>query len=287
MQQYTSEEALNGILNIIQTTVNEYNQSKQNKASGQTSSLIEELLAGVGASASKGVNLGDQVKTLADGMSMLKSQGITQDDATNVAFMIGAIGKAVASLEFNPASTEAVLAIAQSLAILGKIDKDVISNISFIAANLDPAYAKNIYDFITKLDGADAENVTMLINALNEFAKVKTDSLDNIKTLSESLNYDVGVKITQFFQQFAVDEKNLDAVHIVGEALTSLSTINADTIDKINKLGTINVNAAQAINEFLNSLDFSKVEALQDKELHKSIGALQHFDYIKKGFQQQ
>ena len=45
-------------------------------------------------------------------MSMLKSQGITQDDATNVAFMIGAIGKAVASLEFNPASTEAVLAIA-------------------------------------------------------------------------------------------------------------------------------------------------------------------------------
>ena len=152
MQQYTSEEALNGILNIIQTTVNEYNQSKQNKASGQTSSLIEELLAGVGASASKGVNLGDQVKTLADGMSMLKSQGITQDDATNVAFMISAIGKAVASLEFNPASTEAVLAIAQSLAILGKIDKDVISNISFIAANLDPAYAKNIYDFITKLD---------------------------------------------------------------------------------------------------------------------------------------
>lgn len=79
---------------------------------------------------------------------------------------------------------------------MGKIDKDVISNISFIAANLDPAYAKNIYDFIAKLDGADADNVTMLINALNEFAKVKTDSLDNITTLSESLNYDVGVNIT-------------------------------------------------------------------------------------------
>ena len=43
---------------------------------------------------------------------MLKSQGITQDDTTNVAFMISAIGKAVAGLEFNPASTEAVLAIA-------------------------------------------------------------------------------------------------------------------------------------------------------------------------------
>jgi hypothetical protein len=69
-------------------------------------------MAGVGASASKGVNLGDQVKTLADGMSMLKSQGITQDDATNVAFMISAIGKAVSGLEFNPASTDAVLAIA-------------------------------------------------------------------------------------------------------------------------------------------------------------------------------
>ena len=79
---------------------------------------------------------------------------------------------------------------------MGKIDKDVISNISFIAANLDSTYAKNIYDFITKLDGADAENVTMIINALNEFAKVKTDSLDNITTLSESLDYDVGVKIT-------------------------------------------------------------------------------------------
>ena len=79
---------------------------------------------------------------------------------------------------------------------MGKIDKDIISNISFIAANLDPAYAKNIYDFVTKLDRADGENVAMLINALNEFAKIKTDSLDNITTLSESLNYDVGVKIT-------------------------------------------------------------------------------------------
>jgi hypothetical protein len=79
---------------------------------------------------------------------------------------------------------------------LGKIDKDIISNISFIAANLDPVYAKNIYDFVTKLDRADGENVAMLINALNEFAKIKTDSLDNITTLSESLNYDVGVKIT-------------------------------------------------------------------------------------------
>ena len=73
MEQYTSEQALNGILSIIETTINEYNQSKKNRETNQTSSLIEELLSGVGATASKGVDLGNSVKTLADGMSMLKS----------------------------------------------------------------------------------------------------------------------------------------------------------------------------------------------------------------------
>ena len=51
MEQYTSEQALNGILNIITTVVNEHAQRQENAQSNknQTGDLITELLGGVAA----------------------------------------------------------------------------------------------------------------------------------------------------------------------------------------------------------------------------------------------
>lgn len=190
MQQYTSEQALNGILNILETTINQYNEKQKNASTSQSSTLIEELLAGVGASASKGVDLGASVKMLADGMSLLKTQGITPSDAQDTAFMISVLGKAVAGLEFNPVSTDAVLSIAQSLAILGKIDKDIIKNIAYIASTLDAQQATNIAQFLKTLNIDDVENVAKVIGAINDFSKIDPKSAENIDAVVRTLNVD-------------------------------------------------------------------------------------------------
>ena len=77
-----SEEALNGIYDILQTTIDQYNQQRA-KASKprETSGIFEELLSGVAAAAYKDVDLGQQINALADGMSMLKNEGIEVQDA--------------------------------------------------------------------------------------------------------------------------------------------------------------------------------------------------------------
>lgn len=56
-----SEEALNGIYDILQTTIDEYKQRQRQQASGtrETSGIFEELLSGVSAAAYSDVKLGD------------------------------------------------------------------------------------------------------------------------------------------------------------------------------------------------------------------------------------
>ena len=102
MEQYTSEQALNGILNIITTVVNEHAQRQENAQSNrnQTGDLITELLGGVAAGSSQGVSLGSQVEALSKGMSALKDAGITDNDAKTVAGMISTLGDSIKSLEF-------------------------------------------------------------------------------------------------------------------------------------------------------------------------------------------
>ena len=172
-------------------------------------------MAGVGASASKGVDLGNTVKVLADGMSLMKSQGIAPTDAQDTAFMISVLGKAVAGLEFNPVSTDAVLSIAKSLAILGNIDKDVAKNIAFIAANMKPQDAVNIAEFIKTLNIEDSENVAKVIGAINDFSRIDPKSMDNISTVADKLNLDVATNISNFFREFNVDEHVLESAKII------------------------------------------------------------------------
>ena len=134
MEQYTSEQALNGILNIITTVVNEHAQRQENAQSNknQTGDLITELLRGVAAGSSQGVSLGSQVEALSKGMSALKDAGITDNDAKTVAGMISTLGDSIKSLEFTEANIDAVQSVAQALVLLGSIDEEIIDRKSVV-----------------------------------------------------------------------------------------------------------------------------------------------------------
>lgn len=82
------------------------------------------------AAGKSGVNVGDQVKALADGMGVLKQAGVTNADVKMVADMISMLGNAMAELEYNASGANAVTQIANALVALGSIPQDVIDTIN-------------------------------------------------------------------------------------------------------------------------------------------------------------
>jgi hypothetical protein len=169
-----SEEALNGIYDILQTTIDQYNQQRaQASKPRETSGIFEELLSGVAVAANSDVKLGDQINALADGMSILKKSGVTAEDAQTVATIVNTIGESISNLQIQSADVEALASVIQALTMLGSIDGTIINKIDGLKSlNVDVAHAIN--DFIHSLDlsalaAMSDENISKNMASLSTF----------------------------------------------------------------------------------------------------------------------
>ena len=134
MEQYTSEQALNGILNILSTVVDDYQRSREQSAKQQESSdIIAQLLGGVSAAASKDVGLGQQIESLSNGMKTLKESGVTESDVRLVADMVSSLGAAIHNLELSEVNMASMVSLSQALSLLGSYDGEIIENINRLA----------------------------------------------------------------------------------------------------------------------------------------------------------
>ena len=136
MAQMSSEEALNGIFNILDTMVNQHEQKKKETIEQKADSTIVSLLQGIVETAKdeSAATVGEQLEKLSKGLVAMES--IDNDVLNKVATSIGNVNTVLSSL---------------------KVDNNTFDNIdSFLKAinkmtEINAEGAKNIVDFIQGL----------------------------------------------------------------------------------------------------------------------------------------
>lgn len=274
MEQYTSEQALNGILNIITTVVNEHAQRQENAQSNknQTGDLITELLGGVAAGSSQGVSLGSQVEALSKGMSTLKDAGITDNDAKTVAGMISTLGDSIKSLEFTEANIDAVQSVAQALVLLGSIDEEIIDRINRLS-RLKLNVAEALAEFINTLARVDG-NVNNVVIQMRNIGHIDKDTIANIQSL-ESIDVKIADSVIEFLKKLDVDDRIMSGVNTMVQTVILFNQIDQKTIDNIENLNNINYGGADKLIQFIEKLDFSKIDGMSEKKINTNIAKLQ------------
>ena len=178
MEQYTSEQALNGILNIIQTVVDQHQKKQESAAQNKTGDLITELLSGVAAASSKDVSIGTQVEALSNGMKAMKDAGVTDRDAKMVAGMITSIGQAIKTLEFSDVNNASVIKMAEALVLLGGIQGNIIDNINYLTT-LNVRQIRAVGQLVADLSDFNG-SVDDFVENINKLASINASAIDNI-----------------------------------------------------------------------------------------------------------
>ena len=151
MEQYTSEQALNGIFSILSTMMEQNEQARQNQ--GQSGGLISSLQSGGAASApSQGGGVGQQIEALAKGIQSIKDNDINEDDIKTVASLISTLGNEISELEFDEVNIQSVKSIAQALMTFGSISDSIIENIESLGNVLTKSRVDNILYFSKAFD---------------------------------------------------------------------------------------------------------------------------------------
>lgn len=144
MAQMSSEEALNGIFNILDTMVNQHEEKKKETLEQKADSTIVSLLQGIVETAKdeSAATVGEQLEKLSKGLVAMES--IDNDVLNKVATSIGNVNTVLSSL---------------------KVDNDTFDNIdSFLKAinkmtEINAEGAKNIVDFIQGLTLQNSKQV--------------------------------------------------------------------------------------------------------------------------------
>ena len=275
MEKYTSEEALNGILNILKTVVNDYaqnNSGENNK--NQTSDLITQLMGGVVAGSRSGVSIGIQVEQLAGGMKLMKDSGITDRDGQMVASVISSIGSAIENLAFSDVNTASVKELARALRVLGSIDSDILENIvRFSQTDID---GSNIIKFINSLASINIKksDINEIITTLKKFGAIDKDDIENIVNISKSLSSDSLEGMKDFVLAFQIEEESLKNVRNGIKVISLVSSIDKEALENLKYLKKLDPSLAINLRKFIYALDFSDINVLSDKKMKDNLNAL-------------
>jgi hypothetical protein len=201
MERYTSEQALNGILNILETVVSQQNR---NESKDETSDMIKDLLSGAAISQKAGLGLGQQIEQIANGLDIIKRAGIDERDIENVATGITQLSAAVKT--FADAGVKSSKGVANALGVLnaiGSVNSDIVDNINELTnikaddvaaviqqINSLPVPGKNISrigDTISVLTmlGSLSDDVIRNINRLED---IDIDAIKNLQNVIKSLD---------------------------------------------------------------------------------------------------
>lgn len=178
MAQMSSEEALNGIFNILDTMVNQHEEKKKETLEQKADSTIVSLLQGIVETAKdeSAATVGEQLEKLSKGLVAMES--IDNDVLNKVATSIGNVNTVLSSL---------------------KVDNDTFDNIdSFLKAinkmtEINAEGAKNIVDFIQGLTLQNSKQVGRsvgIIKAVVETLRTLV-AIDMIKLQSNINKLDV------------------------------------------------------------------------------------------------
>lgn len=174
MAQMSSEEALNGIFNILDTMVNQHEEKKKETLEQKADSTIVSLLQGIVETAKdeSAATVGEQLEKLSKGLVAMES--IDNDVLNKVATSIGNVNTVLSSL---------------------KVDNDTFNNIdSFLKAinkmtEINAEGAKNIVDFIQGLTLQNSKQVGRSVGIIKAVVETMSTlvAIDMIK-LQKNIN---------------------------------------------------------------------------------------------------
>lgn len=191
MAQMSSEEALNGIFNILDTMVNQHEEKKKETLEQKADSTIVSLLQGIVETAKdeSAATVGEQLEKLSKGLVAMES--IDNDVLNKVATSIGNVNTVLSSL---------------------KVDNDTFDNIdSFLKAinkmtEINAEGAKNIVDFIQGLTLQNSKQVGR--------------SVGIIKAVVETLGTLVAIDMIKL--QSNINKLDVNTAKRVGKFITAL-----------------------------------------------------------------
>lgn len=174
MAQMSSEEALNGIFNILDTMVNQHEEKKKETLEQKADSTIVSLLQGIVETAKdeSAATVGEQLEKLSKGLVAMES--IDNDVLNKVATSIGNVNTVLSSI---------------------KVDNDTFDNIdSFLKAinkmtEINAEGAKNIVDFIQGLTLQNSKQVGISVGIIKAVVETMSTlvAIDMIK-LQKNIN---------------------------------------------------------------------------------------------------
>lgn len=174
MAQMSSEEALNGIFNILDTMVNQHEEKKKETLEQKADSTIVSLLQGIVETAKdeSAATVGEQLEKLSKGLVAMES--IDNDVLNKVATSVGNVNTVLSSL---------------------KVDNDTCDNIdSFLKAinkmtEINAEGAKNIVDFIQGLTLQNSKQVGRSVGIIKAVVETMSTlvAIDMIK-LQKNIN---------------------------------------------------------------------------------------------------
>ena len=191
MAQMSSEEALNGIFNILDTMVNQHEEKKKETLEQKADSTIVSLLQGIVETAKdeSAATVGEQLEKLSKGLVAMES--IDNDVLNKVATSIGNVNTVLSSL---------------------KVNNDTFDNIdSFLKAinkmtEINAEGAKNIVDFIHGLTLQNSKQVGR--------------SVGIIKAVVETLGTLVAIDMIKL--QSNINKLDVNTAERVGKFITAL-----------------------------------------------------------------
>ena len=193
------------------------------------------------AAGKSGVNVGDQVKALADGMGVLKQAGVTNADVKMVADMISMLGNVMAELEYNASGANAVTQIANALVALGSIPQNVIDTINQL----------------TRVDYRAIAQMFAVFNDIGTFDNIDNldDLIDFAKNFTDS-NPEALIGFVKLFND--IDEGTVRSMMMSMNALKQLSVLS-DELDieqakHIAEIGKyLDISTGTYLSDFINS----------------------------------
>ena len=256
MERYTSEQALNGILNILETVVG---QGNKNDKKDETSDMIRQLLQGAATAQAAGLGLGQQIEQMANGLDIIKSA-----DVDMVAGSITRLATALNSFSVNnEVRSEGVVQAVSLLRLLGSVEKDTVKNIERLVS-LDVDDMKQFNEAMqwlkaVEFDQAHAKSIGILISELNSLGGIDKTVISGLKRLQD-INPKSFERLSAALAELnanTLDRSSVTRVNNAIAVLNALSGITTDTIDAINDIRDLKVSSIERLNELVSTLDLS------------------------------
>lgn len=261
MAKYTSEEALNHILNMLDYMIVRDEQEKEEQQEvqlGQADKNIVQLLQGIVNTTVKNPDssAGMQLKALSQGMQNLKN--IDANDIKNVTATLTEIGRSMNSLSIKKSSLDSLTTLISFLTTAGLISKANVDGLIYMTSTINEGMINNINNLLNGLsinDGVELQ-IQKLDNIIKALNNIQPGNILQLKLIADNISPDTVDKINDQFNRLNINDLAIEHIMNLNRALNILSNIAPGNIAAFDVfVDNITLRNIQSLNTALQAID--------------------------------